>query len=488
MRAKCSPGSFIIVALGLLLSAAWALWLRHPDFPLDDAYIVQHSVDGLFAGREDRFPDSTPLQGVTSPAHVVLISLFGIFVPTAWSQLVVVALAAIAYTLGVFRFAKVSGASEPWPELVTALSIIAGLSLYHLLNGLETGLAMAAIIWTMLWFRDPVPGRPINNVGLGVLPFIRPELGALSLLLFVREIWAVRKFDRAPSQVLRSSAWALIGAAPFALFLLLNGESLIPNSMSAKVYFFAEGCLPYTDKIRITINGVEQFALSLGPAGLGFFALLLSPLRFTGAAFLLVFMAAYTERIPGAIFHNWFRYPYILMPFAIVGWIALVTVDRRYVRQAGKALLLLAIAFGVFQSRDTWEKYEEGISISRIELAGVARWITSNLKEKDAILVHDSGYISLTGKQPLFDLVGLKTSSSILIHRQYTWGTCSRNPSAIDKIARESGARFLVVFTDWDQIFRLTDSLRRMGWTVTRADRSRGRTRYEVYQITPPRP
>ena len=485
-RAKNALGPLCVAGIGLLLSVLWAIWLGHPDFPLDDAYIVQHAVDGLFAGGETRFAGSAPLQGVTSPAHVLLVSLFRMLFPTAWSQLIAAALASMIYAIGVFRFAKTGGVSSAWAGILTVIALSAGLSLYQLLNGLETGLAMGAIIWAVFWFRSPVPERPAYNSILGALPFIRPELGAVSLLLFIREIWSLRRAPAGFSQLPRVIVWAATGAAPFVLFLLLNGASLIPNSMSAKVYFFAEGCLPVVAKIHTAGTAVEQFLLSLGLAGLGFLALLLSPWRLCGITFLLAFVAAYTERFPGALFHNWYRYPYVLIPFAVVGWTGFITCGQRHLRLAGKTLLVLTMALGVLQTIDTWRKYEEGISISRNELAGVSRWITSNLKESDVVLVHDSGYVSLSGKQPLVDLVGLKTPTSIAIHRQYTWASCSRSPLAIDMIARNSGARHFVVLTDWDQIFRLTDSLRLTGWTVTRSDRSRGRTRYEVYEITPP--
>jgi hypothetical protein len=104
------------------------------------------------------------------------------------------------------------------------------------------------------------------------------------------------------------------------------------------------------------------------------------------------------------------------------------------------------------------------------------------------IMVHDAGYISLRGSQPLIDLVGLKSPSSVEAHRRYTWTACRRDPRALDVIARASEAKYLVVLDDWDRIFELSAGLRRAGWSVLRADRERGATRYTVYRIAHPGP
>ena len=56
----------------------------------------------------------------------------------------------------------------------------------------------------------------------------------------------------------------------------------------------------------------------------------------------------------------------------------------------------------------------------------------------------------------------------------------------MDVIARQSGARYLVVLDDWDRIFQLSEGLRRTGWSVTRADRERHQARYAVYRIVSP--
>jgi len=141
--------------------------------------------------------------------------------------------------------------------------------------------------------------------------------------------------------------------------------------------------------------------------------------------------------------------------------------------------------YGVnIQCKSTNEmEYEKGIQISRFELAGVSEWISTHLPAEAILLVHDAGYISLKGTHTLVDLVGLKTPSSIEIHKNLTFRGCTRDPLAIDLIARRNHVTHFVVLDEWDQIFHLTDALRATGWRLTRTDEERGPTRYKVYQL-----
>jgi len=128
----------------------------------------------------------------------------------------------------------------------------------------------------------------------------------------------------------------------------------------------------------------------------------------------------------------------------------------------------------------------ERIEFARIELAGVSDWVATHVPADAVVMVHDAGYISLQGRQPLVDLVGLKTPASVEAHRRFTWSQCRRDPRAMDAIARASGARYLVVLDDWDRIFELSAGLRQAGWSVLRADGERGATQYSVYRIAQP--
>ena len=66
-------------------------------FPLDDAYIVQHVVDGLILGAESRYADSTPMTGATSPLFVLLVYALAHIFEVTQAQLTVVIGSLVAY-------------------------------------------------------------------------------------------------------------------------------------------------------------------------------------------------------------------------------------------------------------------------------------------------------------------------------------------------------------------------------------------------------
>ena len=476
-----------VLLLGMTAIFGWVIWLGQPDFPLDDAYIVQHAVNGIWYGSEIRFAEALPIHGATSPIHVLLILLLSALVPTAWAQLLVAGAAFLLYLTGVSCLAHRYGLSGVLRLTVAGLASIAGLGIYQFANGLETGLAMGLVIWALIIFHDPLPVRNWHAALLGLLPFVRPELGALSLLILLRALWFIRQAGTSASLPVSLALWSGLGAAVPIIFLLVNGGSIIPNTTSAKVYFFAEGCHPFIDKLRFSSLAMLLFLQGLGLASAGVLGLLNRRLRFVALSFTAIFLLAYILRFPGALFHNGFRYAYLLVPLVMAGWIALLALESRGVRLISRTGLVAATLWSVTQLPDTFARLRGEIEITRIERAGISAWIEQNVPADTPILVHDAGYISLHGRQPLIDLVGLKTPSSVPAHVHFTWGACARHPGAIDQIARHSGARYFVVLDEWDRIFMLTASLKAAGWAVERADVGRARSSYKIYRIIPPR-
>jgi hypothetical protein len=276
----------------------------------------------------------------------------------------------------------------------------------------------------------------------------------------------------------------LAAAVPPVAFILWSGGSVVPNTLSAKAYFFAEGCIPILDKAQGLIRYMIPALASFGLLMFGFLWLVRSSLRWVTFGFAAMFLAAYLVQLPGAVTHNYFRYPTILVPFLVVGWVAALSTGLpARLRRANLVVLALSPAILLHTLPQTWTIYRNSIEHSRSELAGVASWVARNLPPTATVIVHDAGYISLEGQQSLVDLVGLKTSSSIPVNRATHWETCSRDPRAIVRIAEQTSADFIVVLELWDRIFRITDGLKDDGWTLERLDTERGDTSYRVYAI-----
>jgi hypothetical protein len=480
--------TWIVAGVATVLACAWMVWLGSPVFPLDDAYIVQHAVEGLYAGHDTRFPDARPLTGSTSPLHVFLIASIAWLVSVEWAQMIVAGLAAVLYVAGAFHLSMRAGASLRWAAGVALLAVMAGHSVHQVFNGLETGLAMAAVIWALVWFFEPRPVSYWRYALLGVLPWIRPELAALSGLLALRAVWAEWQNDpRLPAiWMARMGLGLLLGVLPVAALLLVNGYPLIANTVSAKANFFAEGCRPVVEKMHTASWIVRDFILLFGLGSIGFGLLMVSRFRWIGLVFVVAFLAAYMARLPGALWHNYFRYLHVLLPLAIAGWALLPLVAGDRVRRAGAAVLTVSVGFAAVAFPASLQTYSRSLDVTRNELAGVAEWVAQNVPRDATILIHDAGYISRVGTQPLVDLVGLKTPTSSVVHAETTYATCSRDPRSIDRIARAGKATHMVLLPHWDELFSLSDGLRASGWTVTRLDVARTNALYHVYTIAPP--
>jgi hypothetical protein len=352
------------------------------------------------------------------------------------------------------------------------------------MNGLETTLAMATTIWSLVLFREPIPKKP-GAILIGILPFVRPELGALSLLLAFRWILHAYHLRILKDELLNLVVCLAIGMAIPVLFIITNGGHLFPETATAKAYFFAEGCLPLNQRLTIATVSMLGFYGTLSVFAVGFAGLSTALLRGLILSFIAVFFLAYALKLPGALTHNGFRYPYLLMPFLMAGWVELLSISHGKMVLIARILLGTSLLWAIIGLPKNWSEYQRGIQISRIELAGVSDWIDQHLGKEEILLIHDAGYISLKGSQSLVDLVGLKTPSSIEIHKNLTWTECARNPVAIDFIARRNHATYFVVLDEWDEIFHLTDALRATGWEVNRSDTDRGPTLYKVYHLVP---
>lgn len=470
-----------------LVPAALAYFLRSPDFPLDDAYIVQHSVAGLLGLGEIRFHESTPLQGATSPAHVLLILVTSFFTGIPWAQFLMATLYFFLYTFAIYKLCHKNRVEEFWTYLIIFISVVAGFSFYHLFNGLETGLAMAAVLWVLYIFDPPESTTPQKHhfLLLGALPFIRPELAAFSLL-FLLSLCISSKPRVNRHQILTAALWSCLGTVPFLAFLHFFNGPLIPNTLNAKIFFFAEGCGPLKSKLDFVASAITGWVSSQGIAALGFAGIFFYKRKVVVLAFIAIFIFFYLIKFPGALHHNWYRYLYLLFPFILLGWIQLLTIHGR-MKLVVKLLLLMSVFHTAINSDKAIRYYVDAISFTRNELAPIAEWAAHHLTSQDVVLIHDAGYISTIGKAKLIDLVGLKTPSSVDVHKRYTWELCGRNIKALDVIATKNQANYFIVLDGWDQIFGLTASLRLSGWKLDLlATRANGYGAYKIYRLNKP--
>ncbi|QTD45582.1 hypothetical protein [Ottowia testudinis] len=447
------------------------------NYALDDAYIVEHSVKGILINDESRFIKSTPWEGVTSPVYVALVTSMSLVMPLQLAHWVVGVVSTLLLVSGWYLVFLRYSINPVASAVAVGTGIMAGMSFYQLNNGLETGLAMAAATWTLLALDYDVTPR-WGYILAGVQFFIRPELAALSGIFFAI-ILARRSVGWKKGGIIALCSFAI----PATFIFLLTG-ALVSNTLSAKTYFFAEGCRPDALKLNFALSAVSSFIGSLGVFSIGFVFAILSRQRVALIFFALIFFIAYYKIFPGALFHNYHRYLYLLLPIAIFGWAAYIGHKNRKISLSGYVLGAVASIFVVYSSGSAFRFYLEEVRVVSLDNLQMSHWVERHVPQGSVVMVHDAGKISTVGEQPLVDLVGLKSAYSMAVHRQTTFKNCQRIPEAISNIAKNARASYMVVTADWDRIFGISQSLEYAGWSVERADTERGNSIYRVYKIT----
>src|SRR5690606_37530320 len=112
-----------------------------------------HSARALHLGFDAQYATASPLAGATSPAHLALVSLFLTVFPSTWSLLLVSLLGMAACGWGLARLGEIEGLRPAERALFVLAGLGTGPMLVHYLNGLETGLALAAVVWALLFLR-----------------------------------------------------------------------------------------------------------------------------------------------------------------------------------------------------------------------------------------------------------------------------------------------------------------------------------------------
>lgn len=481
MISRFGSGGGAVVALALAGVVAATLLVNQPiRFPLDDAYITIANAQQIVTGAVDSYGYSRPT-GATSPMHMLLLVPLGPVIDWPAASLALAVLAALAYVWGLYR-ALLTISSHRGIAILGSIAGFMGIKLwYQLMNGLETGLAMAAVVWTVHLAQfpdDPLRRRWLAGL-IGVLPFIRPELALLTAILALAALVRLR---RQPAQLVRLAALTLgIAALLAALAWLATGE-LIPQTAGAKVAFFGDGGLALPDRLLIVLLSVAT--APLGWVLLGLAAL---PLIRDGWAF-LAFVGAYllasAASLPSGLMHNEQRYLFLFVPLALAGWAAvgartdILRGRAAMVVSAGAALMIASFFLG------GWSFYRDSLKITA-DQEQLVIWSRRNLPRDARVLIHDAGYFGWKTDFALVDVVGLKSPDSIAAHRRWTLPSAGRDRDrAVAEIALRAKVTHAIILDRpfWGDI---AGHLRQAGWRLEPL-RTGPDAAYRVYRLTAP--
>ncbi|MFM7349326.1 MAG: hypothetical protein ACKO01_07535 [Erythrobacter sp.] len=447
------------VAFALLL----ALW---PDtFLLDDAYITLSNARAVLVGSDPVYHTS-PLVGATSAVHLALIVLLGAALPLPLASAVIGALGAVLYAAGLRAMALSVGCDGKKAALITGIGLLVGYQPLHYFNGLETGLAMAAVVWALA-LRD---NRWLPLL-CGLMPFIRPELALLAAPLFLRQVATLRA-------LLRGTMLAGAAALPFAIWYVAETGLPWPNTSGAKIAFFAENFEPLSARLLATVIILAQSLIL--PLAIGLVRLPRLPAGWCVLFFVLAWIGVAAATFPSGLFHNHFRY---LAPVAAALCFPLASLLAS--RPRSGVLEWALAAWTIFSLSASVPLFAPSLELGRAARA-TAEFVRDELPADAVVLVHDAGHVAWAQpKARLVDVVGLKTPASTAAHRRHTRRAYEWDLALAD-IARESHATHLVVLDDDEFWVGIRHALERGGWRLSLLrDSGQGR-RYAVYRITPP--
>lgn len=500
-RRDAGWNSLPYVAAALLVLLAWIGYRKAfpvPVFPMDDAYIVIHNAQVLLSGNDPNYAGASPLSGATSVVHLALVTELMRFLSPLSALSASLWGAALLYALGLVRLARVNGAGRTISFLVAVLGLAAGEAPHQLVNGLETGLMLAAVTWILTLLPCPAFSSPSASntqapsrllpVLCGTLPFIRPDLLPLALIfLGLQTAWHWR-LRRNLADFLRRAgidlAVACVFALPWAVWSDAENGSVFPLTLSAKRFFFAQAGWPAAIKARLVLKGLYRFAADLGLMTI--FAVFLAA-TWTGRAGILfgaLLLAAYFMQLPGTLITYEGRYLFPFLPFILLGAVYALRQAKPLLRTAAVVVFALSLGQSFLHAPDFWNRNRLNCSYTTHDLAGVAGWCNRNLPANSTLLIHDAGYISYGTRFPLIDMVGLKTLSSIPHHEKWTYPTSGRDRfQAISEIGEQGHTNYLLVLDRWDRSYFVTEGLRAAGWKLRLVNADYA---FKVYALTPP--
>src|SRR5215469_12942780 len=203
------------------VAASWLLYhlfLPVPRYPLDDPYITLHSAQVLHWGFDPNYPGVSPLYGATSAPFLGLVYLLLFFLHPLRALETACWLGLLAYVLGLLHLTRALTLSRFQTFAIITLGLIASFVPFHLLNGLETSWAFAAIIWTLsMGSRHPL----LSAFFAGLSVAIRPDL-----LFFAFSIVAALTLMQPRSErlvfLVRAAGLALLPIASCSLWYMIQ--------------------------------------------------------------------------------------------------------------------------------------------------------------------------------------------------------------------------------------------------------------------------
>lgn len=436
-------------------------------FPIDDSYITLTAARNIAEHNLFAVNPNYPLAGITSPLHAGLVGMLGKLIAVETASRVIGLLFFLLLVVGVFIWARQLGGSLPFAAMAGAIVTLSGPMAFSSLNGLETAQFAALLIWTFVAFelaRERVGFLYLMGALTGLAILTRPEGWFLAAVVFTVMglrclIWQRQRL----LHVVLAGLLALAVVAPYLIANTMYHDALFPITVSAKKYFFSDGCRPLWKKFIIVLM---TSWLALGPFTLAVPLLGWSKnflKRVYPLLFVVLFYGAYLTQFPGALGHYWGRYQHPLMPFLIVGIVlGFERLMNKLQRSEAWLRRLVGISLAVFLFLATavggkmeQQIYRNALGNSQMFLMTITDWIRNHSEPGDVIATHDVGALYYFGERPVLDLVGLADPEVAEMYRNepdLCAGKLTRR-LALYKLVRDRAPKIVYFCPNWDDWF-----------------------------------
>lgn len=217
-----------LLALALVLFT-FIFRIRLPPVITDDAYITFRYAENLARGAGFVFNEGERVLGTTTPLFAIALAVVRLILgmPPTTTSLWIAAVADAATVYLLYRLGT-RAYTRPWPGLFAGLLFaLSPLAARFSINGMETSLAVALILATMLMYLDNRLWAASLFAALGIL--VRPEAGLLAILLAVGLLASGGR-----KQAAMFSGSIVVIILPWVIFASLYYGSPFPHSITAK--------------------------------------------------------------------------------------------------------------------------------------------------------------------------------------------------------------------------------------------------------------
>ncbi|WP_394659475.1 hypothetical protein [uncultured Novosphingobium sp.] len=267
----------------------------------------------------------------------------------------------------------------------------------------------------------------------------------------------------------------VLTATPFALWSLCESGHVLPNTIGAKLAFFAQSQIDPVGRVKAVL--VCLVASQLLPLFAGLAAAWHNTLTSICMVFIITILAVALATEPASLGWNEYRYLMTLIPILLFCCMQLTCGKQGHLLPL--ALLTWSIMLLPATLANLWNSEQK----TAVELRALAH-VAATIPPGTPVLVHDAGMIAWVAPQlRLIDVVGLKTPYSAAAHRRSTLASCGWD-SALNDTAGHFHVQYMIVLQKpmWNCV---ASNLIRAGWSARALPYNSATSQYRAFAIQP---